>query len=240
MENTLIEPVSTRPDEVNDILNSLDRYNPKNVKPLQDYVLQQAAENRPDIAANLALLKLYQFNAHLAKDEVCATILALALTRFYSSDFTTALHLLPPSATAPPSEEGTSDGLSDGVQKLIKLYELLDSAHYAEFWHAFRSDDASQDLVADVSGFADAVRSSIAKTVAIVARQVPVSVFLAWTNLSEAKLESWVSELGWTIKDNIILIPANKDNEAKPVVTSETVRFDQLSKIIKRAYDIRA
>jgi hypothetical protein len=38
------------------------RYNPENIKTLEHYVELQAREKGYDLEANLALLKLYQFN----------------------------------------------------------------------------------------------------------------------------------------------------------------------------------
>lgn len=47
-----------RPDHINEILNSLDRYNPETTTVLQDYVTQQCEDRSYDCYANLALLKL--------------------------------------------------------------------------------------------------------------------------------------------------------------------------------------
>jgi translation initiation factor 3 subunit K len=40
----------------------MSRYNPENIKTLEHYVELQAREKGYDLEANLALLKLYQFN----------------------------------------------------------------------------------------------------------------------------------------------------------------------------------
>lgn len=47
-----------RPDNIDQILNSLDRYNPETTTVLQDYVTQQCEDRTYDCYANLALLKL--------------------------------------------------------------------------------------------------------------------------------------------------------------------------------------
>ncbi|KAL8969272.1 MAG: hypothetical protein Q9197_004425, partial [Variospora fuerteventurae] len=47
-----------RPEHINAILNSLDRYNPETTTVLQDYVTQQCEDRTYDCYANLALLKL--------------------------------------------------------------------------------------------------------------------------------------------------------------------------------------
>lgn len=239
MENTLVGIPENRPANIERILNSLERYGAENITLLQDYVTKQASEGFIDSPANLALLKLYQFNTHLSRDDVILTILSKALIRFYSCDFTSCLHLLHPSVLLiqdPPAES-----LSDQTQKLFHLYSLLDSAKYSEFWNTFESDDAYADIVADVNGFEDELRLSIAKTVEISLKQIAVPVFQEWSNLSENKFTKWVEEtLGWKISGTSVIVPVNKDNEIKMVVTNETVRFEQLNKIIKKVYELKA
>jgi len=44
------------------LLKGIDRYNPENLKKLERYVQVQCQENVYDLEANLAVLKLYQFN----------------------------------------------------------------------------------------------------------------------------------------------------------------------------------
>ena len=44
------------------MLQGIERYNPDNIKTLECYVDLQARERGYDLEANLALLKLYQFN----------------------------------------------------------------------------------------------------------------------------------------------------------------------------------
>lgn len=48
-----------RPEPIDAILNSLDRYNPETTGTLQDYVMFQCENQTYDSYANLALLKLY-------------------------------------------------------------------------------------------------------------------------------------------------------------------------------------
>ena len=46
-------------------LQGIERYNPENITLLESYVDAQVRENGYDLEANLALLKLYQFNSGL-------------------------------------------------------------------------------------------------------------------------------------------------------------------------------
>ena len=48
--------------EIKTMLQGIERYNPENIKTLEHYVDLQAREKGYDLEADLALLKLYQFN----------------------------------------------------------------------------------------------------------------------------------------------------------------------------------
>ena len=63
------------------------RYNPENMSTLEHYVELQALENTYDLEANLALLKLYQFNPGTYKTNIACLILLKALTNLPHTDF---------------------------------------------------------------------------------------------------------------------------------------------------------
>lgn len=268
MENTLTTPQPSRPEGIVTILNSLDRFNAEKIPLLQEYVREQCKSGEFDIEANLALLKLYQFNNQTSDEDTILSILAMGLVRFYASDFTLSLHLLPcgvlgdvfdlssihgnkgteagdaaaaAAGTTPatPSSSG-NDSLSEAVQRLSKLYALLDSSRYTEFWELYDSDDENADSVCSVEGFEDLLRDSIARTISFAATSVPVTVLQGWANISGNKFNEWVSSsLGWQIKDDVVVIPSNEYNTPKTVVTNESVYFDQLSRIIKKGFEIK-
>jgi hypothetical protein len=51
-----------RPENIEAILNGLDRYNPETTSTFQEYVAQQCENQTYDCYGNLALLKLYVAN----------------------------------------------------------------------------------------------------------------------------------------------------------------------------------
>jgi hypothetical protein len=61
------------------------RYNPENIKTLEHYVELQAREKGYDLEANLALLKLYQFNPTFYRYEFPSTGTAILLFFCFSS-----------------------------------------------------------------------------------------------------------------------------------------------------------
>ncbi|EME40162.1 hypothetical protein DOTSEDRAFT_56423 [Dothistroma septosporum NZE10] len=230
-----------RPENIDAILNGLDRYNPETTAVFQEYVAGQCESQTYDCYANLALLKLYQFNPHLTRDESAINILVKSLTVFPSPDFSLALALLPPHVLRPvPEKSGppSSGSLSEAVQHLSALHETLNNAQYAQFWEILSDDDIYADLTADVLGFEDTMRVRIAVVVSQCMQEVGRQVLEGWLNLRGEKFETFVKEVcGWKIEGEKVRVPLNKENEARSVVQRETVKFDQFSRMVKRAYE---
>lgn len=240
---TSFDHAPERPNHIDVILNGLDRYNPETTTIFQDYVIQQCENQTNDTYANLALLKLYQFNPHLTREETITNILVKCLTVFPSPDFSLALHLLPQHILKPISSSislpAAGDApLSEAVQKLNVLNNLLSQASYSTFWNTLDSDDLYADLTADVSGFEELIRIRIAATVSQTVREIDRSVLQSWLGIQGEAFEKFVISIcGWQIVDATIRVPLNKENEAKVTTVRENVKFDQFSTIIRRAYE---
>lgn len=215
------------------LIDGVDRYNPQNAPLLEEYLIQQCQNGTYDCMANLAILKLYQFNPHLSKDEVITNILVKALTVFTQPDFSTCLHLLHPSVLLPREASG-GDSLHEIVQKLHTLYLLLDAAKYKDFWQLIDNDDLYIDMIADCIGFEDTIRLGIAKVVSQTMKEVKLDVLKEWINLRDEELRTWVQNvfhceiLGETVK-----LPENKDNVLLNKVTCEKVPFLDLYQLLK-------
>ncbi|GAA6061612.1 hypothetical protein JCM10212_000954 [Sporobolomyces blumeae] len=107
-----------RPEHIATLISGVDRYNPSNVHLLEDYLQQQLANGQYDILANLALLKLYQFNPTSLSASAALSVLFLALAHApFSPDFNLAWSLLSDSfvtgAALPPSHARGSDDDDD-------------------------------------------------------------------------------------------------------------------------------
>ncbi|KIW02905.1 eukaryotic translation initiation factor 3 subunit K [Verruconis gallopava] len=233
-----------RPEHIENILNGLDRYNPETTEIFSKYVMDQCENQTYDCYANLALLKLYQFNPHLTREETITNILVKALTVFPSPDFSLCLSLLPPhtlSPTAKTSHSTPAAGdapLSEMVQKLNVLNNYLSSADYSNFWSTLDSDDLYADLVADVVGFEELMRIQIAVEVGKCVREIQRNVLEDWLNLKGSEFDNFMSKVcGWEVNGATVKVPLNKENEAKGTVVRENVKFDQFSRLIRRAYE---
>ncbi|KAI9929233.1 hypothetical protein ASPWEDRAFT_36786 [Aspergillus wentii DTO 134E9] len=239
----------TRPENIEVILSGLDRYNPETTTVFQEYVAQQCEDRTFDCYANLALLKLYQFNPHLLQAETVTNVLAKALTVFPSPAFSLCLALLPahtqpfPSADPEAQSAAQASDFVESVQKLARLSTLLESAQYAQFWSTLNSDDLYADLVADVAGFEELVRIRIAVEVGKTFREINADVLEQWLDLrSREAVEKFVVDVcTWQVEKGadgtVVKVPTNQENEARSEVKSERVAFDMFGRVIRRGFE---
>ena len=162
-----------------------------------------------------------------------------ALTVFPTPDFSLCLHLLPPhilrgASTVSSSPAAGEAPLSEAIQKLAILNAHLSNADYKGFWTTLDSDDLYADLIADVSGFEELMRVRIAVTVGQSCREVERDILEEWLQMKGHDFEKFISEIcGWGLnpttsgRAGMVIIPVNKENEAKGSVSREVVRFDR-------------
>ena len=100
-----------------DMLKGIERYNPDNIGTLERYVDVQAKEIGYDLEANLALLKLYQFNHGLQNINYVGKILLKAIANLPHSDFIVCKSLL--------SQEVLDDPIIKNIQVKLKKNKKL-------------------------------------------------------------------------------------------------------------------
>jgi translation initiation factor 3 subunit K len=128
--------------------------------------------------------------------------------------------------------------LSEAVQKLNVLNNLLAQAFYAAFWSTLDSDDLYADLIADVAGFEELIRIRIALTISQSVREIERSVLESWLGMQGEAFEKFVGGVcGWEIEGTVVKVPLNKENEAKSTIVRENVKMEQFSRVIRRAYE---
>ncbi|KAG0721909.1 Eukaryotic translation initiation factor 3 subunit K [Chionoecetes opilio] len=107
----MAEQAETMRGTVASMLRGIERYNPENIATLERYVELQARENTYDLEANLALLKLYQFNPGTYQSSVACQILMKALTNLH---------------TRLMEEEN--------IKRIMYLHDLLEMCQFRTFW----------------------------------------------------------------------------------------------------------
>uniref|UniRef100_A0A3B4B9R5 Eukaryotic translation initiation factor 3 subunit K n=1 Tax=Periophthalmus magnuspinnatus TaxID=409849 RepID=A0A3B4B9R5_9GOBI len=99
------------------LLRGIDRYNPENLATLERYVETQARENAYDLEANLAVLKLYQFNPAYFQTQVTSQI------HLPHTDFTLCKCMIDQTH----QEERP-------IRQILYLGNLLETCHFQSFW----------------------------------------------------------------------------------------------------------
>lgn len=86
------------------------------------------------------------------------------------------------------------------------------------------------------------MRIRIAVVVSQCMQSVRVQDMQSWLNLpNEAKFKQFVGEVcGWKIEGEKVVVPLNKENEARSVVQREDVKFGQFARLVKRSYEVQA
>ncbi|KAL7314084.1 hypothetical protein PS15m_007739 [Mucor circinelloides] len=204
-----------RPDNIATMINGVERYNPENINVLEEYLSKQCESGEYDLEANLAILKLYQFNPALAKEPVIVKILVKALTAIPAPDFNLCLYLLAEHAHL------------ESIEKLTELQQLLEQARYAKFW---QSDLKPWTSV--VPNFETEIRLVIARVMAMSYQTINAASLAANLGLAGDAFDKFCEGQQWQKSGDLVQIPINKGNEAKAVVIRENIKFEQLTKVI--------
>uniref|UniRef100_A0A8D3CXL9 Eukaryotic translation initiation factor 3 subunit K n=1 Tax=Scophthalmus maximus TaxID=52904 RepID=A0A8D3CXL9_SCOMX len=137
-------PIEQMRTNVGKLLRGIDRYNPENLATLERYVETQAKENSYDLEANLAVLKLYQFNPAYFQTQVTSQILLKALTNLPHTDFTLCKCMIDQTH----QEERP-------IRQILYLGNLLETCHFQSFWTSL---EENRELIDGITGFEDSVR----------------------------------------------------------------------------------
>ncbi|KAH8088011.1 armadillo-type protein [Filobasidium floriforme] len=242
---------SFRPEDINALISGVDRYNPHNVSLLEDYLDVQIKDGQHDCFANLAILKLYQFNPNMSNAKVVIDILLLALVStptIDSPDFSLAQSL----ALDRPSQamlkqqnyddEDDAAGHVDEIETVMpylqKLWALLKECKFREFWNVWKSDKSDgaevirSQYLPNHNHAVSSLRLLIATTIASSFSSIQTSRLQKWLDLDSAnEVSSFVEGLnGWTVQGDSVKIEGNGDNDVKAGVVKEQVELSRESR----------
>merc|ERR1712083_836636 len=166
------------------MLQGIERYNPDNIKTLECYVDLQARERGYDLEANLALLKLYQFNPTHTNMAVVVQILLKSLTNLPHTDFVLCKCLL--------SQEVQED---PQIKTILYLADLLEMCQFKVFWQQVHSQG---ELIKSVQGFEDSVRRFVCHVICITYQTIEEGVLgSSWVSFRRLVwLTGWSSTAG--------------------------------------------
>lgn len=202
----------------------------------------QAKNNKYDLEANLAVLKLYQFNPKFLNYEITYLILLKALTNFPHTDFTLCKCLLLP--------EQMKD---DTVIEIIFLADILEKCDFECFWSKILSTEHTEHI-SSVTGFYDSIRKYVCHVIGItfqtIARDYLVRLLggidskplncrgqnvngrlTILCSISDQVLNIWIKKYGWKDQGDLIYI-ASQDENIKTKNITEKIEFDSLGAIM--------
>jgi len=210
--------------DVSVLLKGIDRYNPENLSKLELYVQMQCQENVYDLEANLAVLKLYQFNPMFFQMPVASQILLKALTNLPHTDFTLCKCLI---------DVSRFQDETDPLSRIMILADMLETCQFQLFWEHLI--DIS-DLTAIITGFEDSVRKFICYVIGItyqIIKKTTLKELLG--NLTEAQTNTWVAKNGWKDQGDGFVYIANQEDSIKTKNITEKITFEGVGAIMASA-----
>ncbi|PFH54637.1 hypothetical protein AMATHDRAFT_186 [Amanita thiersii Skay4041] len=225
----------TRTELIEGLVSGVDRYNPSNVSILEDYLYHQIRSEEYDCLANLAILKLYQFNPELYNPDVVINILIKSLTSTPLPDFNLCISLLDERPINSTLDE--PDPLPALLPILKNLHNLLYRCRFPAFWQYYNSRELEtlrDNYTVECAGFENAIRSVAIRAVKATFTRITFERLGLYLNLEGGSLELYIKELGW-IRDSsngVITVPPNPDNQIEATVVQENIKLPQIAKII--------
>jgi len=243
---------SCRTDEIENILSSVQRYDPANATVLEDYLGSQVTSDEYDPLSNLALLKLMQFNPELAQSndnpdspDTITLILVKALAHEpFGPDFSLCMALLSDRMSTLLSSQETLQA----YEVATKLSNLLRQRAFNGFWTTLRSEEVYKSQLSPaieaLPSFSTLVRKGIARSVADTFKSLSRAKADEWLGFSQPEadkseqLEDLVKALGWSVEGDLVKIPSNEANDPKSTVQSETVELSRLVRTLAQSVQV--
>jgi len=196
------------------LLKGIDRYNPKNLEMFEQYVDRQCTDNTYDLEANLALLKLYQFNPGEYNAAVTQKILLKAITNLPHTDIILCKCLLAPENMEEPE-----------VQDILRLSTLLELCQFETFWQELV---VHPNTAEGITGFEDSIRRYACHVLNITYQRISKQLVRSALNVTAAELGGWVSKYGWTDEGDNIFI-RTQDESVKTKNIREKIDFETVA-----------
>ncbi|EDV19650.1 uncharacterized protein TRIADDRAFT_61914 [Trichoplax adhaerens] len=196
----------------------IPKYNPENLTVLHAYVEQQAQEGTYDVEANLAVLKLYQFNPSLFQSNIVSLILLKALTNLPSNDFSLCRCLM---------EE------DEQISRIFYLGELLETCNFITFWEELAQN---KDLSSTVNGFEESIRDFICYVLNITYQTIEASLVAKLLgDVNETELNAIISAKNWQRVDNNKIFLSNQELNSNSKNMSFKFEIDIINQLLSRS-----
>eukprot|EP00271_Cylindrocystis_brebissonii_P013119 TRINITY_DN32717_c0_g1_i1.p2 TRINITY_DN32717_c0_g1~~TRINITY_DN32717_c0_g1_i1.p2 ORF type:complete len:229 (-),score=38.54 TRINITY_DN32717_c0_g1_i1:330-1016(-) len=186
-------------------------YNPDLVPELEKYVMEQVNRRTYSLEANLALLRLYQFEPRKTNVRIVTHILIKALMALPLMDYSLCTFLIPESVQN-----------KEPIATLNTLAHYLETARFREFWDEFAKSSRELQLET-IPGFETAIQAYAIYLLSISYKRVPRAVLSESVNVAGPSLDGFIdshkSQIGWALVEaderdgpQLIEFPRNEDN----------------------------
>ncbi|KAL7301794.1 eukaryotic translation initiation factor 3 subunit K [Trichogramma pretiosum] len=203
-------------------LKGIERYNPENLPFLTEYVELQVKENAYDLDANLAVLKLFQFNPTQFDKDITCMILLKALTNLPHTDFVLCKCLL--------NERIMKD---EDIACIIQLSNMLEECEFQRAWDQI---ERMSGLIHKITGFHDSIRKFVCHVVGITFQTIHKSLLIELLGgkleVNDAVLKQWIKKYGWKEQGEGIIFIANQDENIKTKNITEKIDFDNVANLM--------
>ncbi|KAG8180725.1 hypothetical protein JTE90_004684 [Oedothorax gibbosus] len=183
--------------------------------------LEKCRENTYDLEANLAVLKLYQFNPTYYVTNVVSLILLKALTNLPHADFVLCKCLI------------EKDHLEKkDIQHIVYLHDLLETCQFTKFWDKEVQQEVGP-IIMQVTGFEDSIRKFICHVVNTtyqIIDKMTLSAFLG--GLNDYALRGWMAKYGWKECGQNFVYIGNQEESIKTKNITEKIDFDSVAAIM--------
>lgn len=191
------------------------RYDPEILPKLEEFVEYQVTRQFVDSDTNLAVLKLYQFYPERYNAHIVAKILIKSLTSLPSTDFSSALYLIPERKT-----------IDEPIPVIMRMQELLETGKFVTFWE---ESGTCAELLASVPGAIDSIRQFMVSVIQRTYKTVRKAVLCELLNLDESQLKAFCDEHKWIIDGDLVELASNDENQPRPRSMEESLSFRQVA-----------
>ncbi|KAH8856027.1 Eukaryotic translation initiation factor 3 subunit K [Schistosoma japonicum] len=200
-------------------LQGIESYNPGHIPTLEEHLTWQITNNEYDFEANLALLRLYQFNPERFNAECAKLVLLKAIVSMNHWDFTLCKYLI------------HLEHLSkEPLLHVVQLGFLLETCRFTEFWMKVKENPK---LVSAISGFRESVCKFIVQIISQTYQRISKILLMNFLDIQENELIQFCKKYQWseTIDENNVqlILVNNHEENIKSVKIRERVNFDSIT-----------
>jgi len=198
---------------------------PETITHLEKHVEVQMKENFMDLEANLALLKLYQFYPERTSLDSVQSILLKSLMHSKENTFVMCSFLVP----------DKQQQQHPTIRDIFKLAELLETAHYKEFWEKTRENKIIHDIIQQTAtGFTSAVRDYVLDVLMATYRSVETEILCPALDIQESDVKGFLQQRNLKLDNDgkSVVFPSTESSLGSRQQLSASLPIEQIARVL--------